>query len=263
MLDYAEAARLFEDRADSGDYFDSSSAERSRTILNSLIREPERKLLFLLGEPGVGKSHMLETIGRELRPERRIVHLREPFFDPRAFLVRLLEEAGEETEGEVDRLKARAVERYSGEEHLVMIDEAQLLSEPSLEFLRILADTKAFRLLLSMHRKEGEEILAKPHFRTRSHRVVEIGTLLPDEVERYLRGTLNRAGMEEISQMLQPKHLKRIFRYSEGNFRTLKRMMQSLFELMQHAKENGMSRLSRPCDCILDMAAIDLELIDA
>ncbi len=263
MLDYTAAARLFVDRADSGEYFDSSSAERSRTILRSLIEEPERKLLFLLGEPGVGKSHMLETIGKEMGTERKIVHLREPFFDPKAFLVRLLEEVGERSEGELDRLKALAVERYGSREHLVMIDEAQLLSESSLEFLRILADTKAFRLLLSMHRKEGEEILAKPHFRTRSHRVVEIGTLRPEEVERYLRGTLKRAGMEEISQMVTPKLLKRISRYSEGNFRTLKRMMQSMFELVQYAKENGREGLSRPCDCVLDMAAIELELIDA
>ncbi len=263
MLDYKEAARIFEDRIDSGEYFDSSSAERSKTTLKSLAGEPERKLLFLLGNPGVGKSHMLETIGEEMRSERLVVHLREPFFEPKSFLVRLLKESSESPEGEIETLKSRAAEFYAENEHLIMIDEAQLMDEKSLEFLRILSDTKAFRFLLSMHSKEGEEILAKPHFRTRSHRVVEMGVLTQDEVKRYVSGRLKRAGMEEISDMITDKHFKLVHRYTEGNFRTLKRMMQSMFELMQHAKENGLSDYSRPSDCMVQMAALDLELIDA
>ncbi len=263
MLDYKEAARIFEDRVDGTEYFDSSSAERSKTILKSLASEPEKKLLFLLGNPGVGKSHMLETISKEMEGERLIVHLKEPYFEPRSFLARLLGEANESAEGEMETLKERAVGFFSENEHLIMIDEAQLLDEKSLEFLRILSDTKAFRLLLSMHSKEGEEILAKPHFRTRSHRVVEMGVLLPQEVERYISSRLKRAGLEEISAMFTRKHFRLIHRYTEGNFRVLKRMMQSMFELMQHAKENGLSDYSRPSKCIVDMAAMDLELLDA
>ncbi len=263
MLDYKRAASLFEDRADSGDYFDSASAERSRSTLKMLASEEERKLLFLLGEPGVGKSHMLETIAEEMRSDRLIVHLKEPFFEPKDFLERLLRDVDENADGALEEMKRVAVDAYGEKEHLIMIDEAQILDEKSLEFLRILADTKALRLLLSMHRKEGEEILAKPHFRTRSHRVVEIGTLTPDEVRRYIEGRLKKNGLDEISQMFEPKHLKRIYRYTEGNFRTLKRMMQTLFELMNHAKTNGLSKYAHPNSCTLDMAALDLELIDA
>ncbi|BBG64919.1 transformation system protein [Hydrogenimonas sp.] len=263
MLDYKKAALLFEDRAESGDYFDSASAELSRTTLRSLICEDERKLLFLLGDPGVGKSHMLETVAEEMKGERLIVHLKEPFFEPKEFLERLLREAGEPTGGEIDGMKRAAVDIYGQREHLVMIDEAQLLDEKSLELLRILADTKAFRLLLSMHKREGEEILARPHFRTRSHRVVEIGELSEDEVRRYIESRLGKSGLGDISGMFGPRHYKRIYRYSGGNFRTVKRMMQTLFELMRHAKENGLSKYSVPSDCTLDMAALDLELIDA
>ncbi len=263
MLDYKSAAKLFVDRADSGEYFDSSSAERSKTTLYSLIEEPERKLLFLLGDPGVGKSHMLQTISKELADSRLVVHLAEPFFDPKSFLLKLLEKAGENSEGELEGLKSRVVEVYGEVEHLVMIDEAQLLDEKSLEFLRILSDTKAFRLLLSMHKEEGEEILRRPHFATRSHRVVQMGSLSEDEVQRYIRGRLKNGGFEEIADMISQKDMKRIHKYTEGNFRTVKRMVQSAFELMQHAKENGMSSYARPCECIFDMAAIELELLDA
>ncbi len=263
MLDYKRAAALFEDRADSGDYFDSASAERSRSTLRRVVGEEERRPLFLLGEPGVGKSHMLETVAEEMGSERLIVHLKEPFFEPKDFLERLLREAGKSVDGGLEEMKRAAVDTYGEREHLIMIDEAQILDEKSLEFLRILADTKAFRLLLSMHRKEGEEILAKPHFRTRSHRVVEIGTLSADEVRRYIEGRLRENGLDEVSRIFEPKHFKRIYRYTEGNFRTLKRMVQTLFELMEHAKSEGLTKYARPNSCTLDMAALDLELIDA
>ncbi len=262
MLDYKRAAALFEDRADSGEYFDSASAERSRSTLRRVVGEEERRPLFLLGEPGVGKSHMLETVAEEMRGERLVVHLKEPFFEPKDFLERLLREIGEKREGGLDGMKRAAVDAYGRKEHLIMIDEAQILDEKSLEFLRILADTKAFRLLLSMHRKEGEEILAKPHFRTRSHRVVEIGALSADEVRRYVEGRLAGNGLEEVSRLFEAKHFKRIYRYTGGNFRTLKRMVQTLFEIMDYAKCEGLTKYAVPNGCTIDMAALDLELID-
>lgn len=265
MRDFAAAARLFEDRVDRSDYFDAASSEVAKTTLLRLIDEPERKLLFLLGEPGVGKTKMLHTLAGHLRqgPEPRlVVHLSEPFFEPDAFLRRLAREAGMEEEEEADRLKARVTERYRAHEHLIMIDEAQLLEEPTLEFLRILADTKAYRILLSMHRREGEEILAKPHFRGRSHRVVEMGALEREEVGEYLRTLLRREGFEEIAAMIDAAAAGRIHRYASGNFRQVKRMAQTLFELMEHARRNGLRKFSRPNGCLLEMAAIDLELVD-
>lgn len=266
MRDFQKASRLFEDRVDRDDYFDAASAEISKTTLLSLVDEPERKLLFLLGEPGVGKTKMLHTLKAALREkgdERLVVHLNEPFFDPHPFLQRLLKESGLSREGTLDELKERAIEHFGQHEHLIMIDEAQLMSEPSLEFLRILADTKSFRILLSMHKAEGEEILAKPHFKSRSHRVVEIGTLSGGEVGEYIRTLLAKEEMTGVAEMIDAKSIKRIHRYTGGNFRHIKRMMQVLFELMDHAKANGMRKFSRPNPCLLDMAAIDLELLDA
>ncbi|WP_456452901.1 AAA family ATPase [Hydrogenimonas sp.] len=265
MRDFAAASRLFEDRVDRDDYFDAASAEVTKNTLLSLIDEPERKLLFLLGEPGVGKTKMLHTLKNTLAQkgdERLVVHLEEPFFDPLAFMRRLLKAAGLEEEGSLEELKARAVAHYGGREHLIMIDEAQLLNEASLEFLRILADTKAFRLLLSMHKKEGEQILARPHFKSRSHRVVEIGALESGEVGEYLRGLLKSAGLEEVGELLDEKSVRAMHRYTAGNFRQVKRMSQVLFELMEHAKAHGLRKFARPNACLLEMAAIDLELID-
>lgn len=266
MGDFQKASRLFEDRVDRNDYFDAASSELSKTTLLSLIDAAERKPVFLLGDPGVGKTKMLYTIRQALEERgdtRTIVHLSEPYFDPESFLRRLLKENGLPTEGSLDELKSRAVEYFRGHEHLIMIDEAQLMNEPSLEFLRILSDTKAFRFLLSMHKEEGEEILAKPHFKSRSHSVVEIGRLDAVEVGEYLTTTLLKEGLGEIATMIDKKSSQRIHRYSEGNFRHVKRMAQVLFELMEHARSNGLKKFRKPNACLLDMAAIELGLLDA
>ncbi|WP_457595930.1 AAA family ATPase [Hydrogenimonas sp.] len=266
MRDFKAAARLFEDRVDRDDYFDAATAELTKSTLLALVSEPERRPIFLLGDPGVGKSKMLHTLAKHFaqeEPRRLVVHLQEPFFGPEPFLKRLLEAAGEAPAGELEEMKKAAVACYGECEHLIMIDEAQLLEEPSLEFLRILSDTKAFRFLLSMHREEGEAILQKPHFKSRSHKVVEIGRLDRAEVGEYLNTTLLKEGFGDLAALIDNRSTKRIHRYAEGNFRQVKRMAQSMFELMGHAQANGMRRFMRPGRCLLDMAAIDVGLLDA
>ena len=263
MRDFAKSAELFEDRIDTGEWFDASSAERALQTLINLAGERERKPLFLLGEPGSGKSRMLHALKERLEPGRLVVHLEEPFFDPDTFLKTLLQAAGEPPAGDTAQMKRRAAELYGACEHLIMIDEAQLLGEPSLEFLRILSDTKAFRILLSMHKREGEEILRRPHFRSRSHRVVETGGLSKEEAYRYIRNQLRQNGLDEVAELFTPKNTAKIHRYSDGNFRMLKRMVQVMSELMGHAVKNGFVRYQKPDGCITEMAAIDLGLLDA
>ncbi|WP_456383508.1 AAA family ATPase [Hydrogenimonas sp.] len=266
MHDLKKASEIFEDRVDRDDYYDAASSELSRTTLLSLLKERKREPIFLLGDPGVGKTKMLHTLKRILvreGDERIVIHLEEPFFDPRTFLRRLAKECGLDPEGSLEELKERIVRHFMENDHLVMIDEAQLMDEASMEFLRILSDTKAFRFLLSMHRMEGEEILKKAHFRSRGHKVVEIGRLDRTEVGEYLVSTLSREGLDEVAAMLDKRTVRRIHRYSEGNFRNVKRMAQVLFELMEYARNNGMKRFRKPNACLLEMAAIDLGLIDA
>jgi len=266
MGDLKRASELFEDRVDRNDYYDAASSELSKTTLLALIDEAERRPIFLLGDPGVGKTKMLHTLKQALLEKgdrRTIVHLDEPFFDPITFLQRLARECALDPEGSLDELKSRVVGHFREHEHLIMIDEAQLMDESALEFLRILSDTKAFRFILSMHKAEGEEILGRPHFKSRSHKVVEIGRLDAVEVGEYLATTLLREGLGEIATMLDMKAARRIHRYSEGNFRNVKRMAQVLFELMEYARSNGLKKFRKPNACLLDMAAIDLGLIDA
>ena len=256
------AAALFRDEVVAERYFDAKNAEKVRMALLRIVEDEEVPLLFLLGEPGSGKSQMLATLQRDLQKTGVFVPLLpDPFSSEKELLAWLAGQLG--IEREADFLKERVAERLKERKHLIMLDEAQLLSEKMLEYLRILSDTGAFRFLLAMHKKEGEAILSKPHFRSRSHRVVEMEGLEREEALRYVHKTLEEGGCHTAASMMNAAAIKGLYSRSGGNFRWMKRMLQSAFSQMEEARSRGMTALARPCDTIWCMAAIDTGLEDA
>ena len=254
---FTQAAKLFLDKVSAEEYFGARSSERARRILEDLIKEGETPLIFLLGEPGSGKTQMLRVLEKEL-PDMGVMPIlfSDPFSNRTTLLRRLAERWGIETQEDEEKLKDKIVDAYGRRPHLIMIDEAQLLSTEVLEFIRILADTGAFRFLLAMHRQEGEAILAKPHFRSRSHRVVEMGALDADETLQYVQLKLREAGLDELVPSMGRRQIKRVHRLGRGNFRQIKRLLNAAFGLMEEAQERNMSRYAKPCDTIWCMAAM-------
>ncbi|MBN2895563.1 MAG: ATP-binding protein [Campylobacterales bacterium] len=264
MSSYASAAALFESSFDQAEYFESMSAEFAKNSLFSLVEANEVALLFLLGEPGVGKTYLLHLLCEAFKERRRIVMASEPFGSPESLMHFLLQE--DEASVAVmtlPQMKERALALYAPTPHLIILDEAQLLDERVYEYIRILADTKSFRFLLSMHAHEGKAIVKKPHFATRDHRVITLGLLQGSELRHYLESTLLRHNMGMLAEGLGNKEFKMIERFTQGNFRLLKQMFRRIFALSDHAKTNGIALHSKPNGCIVTMAAIDLGCLDA
>jgi len=254
---YEEAAELFADRVGE-EYFDSRSAETAKHIFLKLLEKEERPLLFLLGEPGSGKTHMLKTLERVLTDKGwRVFLFNDPFESGDELTRRLAAAAAIAVDGDGESLKKPLVDAFGAMPHLVMLDEAQLLNEEVFEYIRILNDTGAFRFVMAMHRKEGEAILSKPHFRSRSHRVVEMGGLDRGEIRRYAQKRLEDHGFDTFAAMLSEREIGRLYRYTRGNFRMTKRMLQSLFSLMGEARELGREKFTRPNATLWCMAALD------
>ena len=91
MRDYTGAKELFKDIIDIKYYFDSIGAEITRYKVENAIEERNAPLIFLIGDPGVGKSYILRLISKELEKKSRSIFIDHPFFDKRDLLKILYE----------------------------------------------------------------------------------------------------------------------------------------------------------------------------
>ncbi len=262
MSRWLDAAERFEERRESNDYFEIQSALGATEKIRTLINGTFPQLLFLIGEPGSGKSFLLQYLQDLWGEEQDILLIETPFITPIDLLRKLLTHKEIESIGDdIEQLRLEAIRAYEGSKHLIMIDEAQLLSPEMKEFIRILADSKAFWFILAMHRSEGEAILRAPHFKSRPHRIIELSPLTTVECKNYLHKELMQAGFSEITDEITPKLIHAAHKISHGNFRNFKKIFYYLFHLLHYTNANGKTRYLRPSKCTLTMAAMSAELL--
>ncbi len=261
MSKLEKASELFETSFDVSQYFESLSSEITKKLLIEGILDEKVPLVFLLGESGVGKTYMLNVVMATME-EKDFLFASEPFSTPESFLQFLLKDYGYEKSMNLTELKEMAVDIYKYNKTVVMIDEAQLLSETVLEFIRILSDTNSFTFILSMHKKEGEELLQKQHFLSRNHRVVNLEKLADNEVLKYITSKLLQNNFGELAEMFTQKQVGYIQKFSNGNFRNIKQILKHSFLIMDYATKNNHTKYATPTKCVITMAAIDLGFID-
>lgn len=262
MSKWLEAAEQFEERRESKDYFEIQSALRAIDKIHNLLGSDARQMIFLIGAPGSGKTFLLNLLYEQMADQRHVVLIETPFITPLTFLYQLIRHKGIEPQGDnMELLRQQAIELYASSDHVIMIDEAQLLSTEMREFIRILADSKAFWFMLAMHQNEGEAILRAPHFKSRPHKVIELFPMSLIEGKNYLHRELLRIGFSEIIDEISPKMLKQAHQISEGNFRNFKKLFNHLFHLLHYTNVHQKSKYLRPSQCTITMAAIHAELL--
>lgn len=263
MRDFEGAKELFVDTVDPNMYFDSMSAELAKNEIIDATKDKTVPLVFIIGDPGVGKSYILKFIDKHLKDEQLGILIDHPFFDKRDLLKILYSAIGLEFEKgrSFNELKESIVDAYKEQKHTIFIDEAQLLNEEQFELIRILSDTKVFQFVLSMHKEEGRAILQKKHFKSRTKIVIEYGNLSKEETHRYIQSTLFEHSFGEIASLFTQKHTQKIHRYANGNFRTVKKFLYSLMRLLEYAKKNGKENYQKINDILLMMSALDIGVI--
>ncbi len=263
MRDFDSAKELFKDTIDPSFYFDSMSAEVARNKIEEAILERYASLIFVIGDPGVGKTYILRLINLKISRSQLTVFIDHPFFDKRDLLKMLYDAKGlyfnKETNFNI--LKDELIKEYEGVHHTIFIDEAQLLNEEQLELIRILSDTKVFQFVLSMHQEEGALILEKKHFKSRTKVVVEYGKLDHKEILRYIQSSLIAHSHGEIATMFTPNIAKKINHYTKGNFRTIKKFLYILMRLLAYAKKNGLTKYQKINYCLLKMVDLDINFL--
>ena len=262
MRDFQRAKELFKDRLDINLYFDSQTSENAKKRVLTTIRRGDSNLIFLIGAPGSGKTYLIRLVNQELKDQIVSIVIDNPFFTEAKLMQKLLQAINRK---DIDpRDTEKVMDLFRGIRHTIFIDEAQLLNIKQIELIRILSDTKVFNFVLAMHEKEGGEILEKPHFKTRTKEIVLIGKLKEDEVLRYIQSSLILfSSTHELAYFFDETNVKEIYKYTKGNFRTLKRFIHTLLELLEYAFNNNLEKYQVIDKRMTTMAAIDMDLIES
>ena len=218
----------FQDRIKLDDYYKYSGFEK---VKNDIMYS-QSNILFLLGEPGSGKSFLLNLLRNEY-PDKYILQT-DPFFSKDEFL--------------------QKHEDISGK--IILVDEAQLLSIEMIEFLRLLSD-KGVQVVLSMHKKEGEKIISYPQFKSRYIQKIYMPSMEFDDVKKYVFPKFIKHNKHSL---IDEKALKRIYSFTKGNFRFTKKFVFTSLLLLEFSLKNVL-KYTTIDNCIIEMAAIELGLL--
>jgi len=218
----------FVDKLDISDFYSYLSFEMVKEeLINS-----KYNIIFLLGEPGVGKTYMLHLLKYKY-PDKYVLQT-EPFFSKYEFLNK----------------------HPNIENKTILVDEAQLLNMEMIEFLRILSDN-GNKVILSMHEEEGEKIVNLPQFYSRYTQKVFLEPLTYKEFEKYVT---SKFIFHNRYDLINKKALKKIYKYTKGNFRLSKKFLFTALNLLKYALTNGL-KYNKIDSCIIEMTAIELGLV--
>lgn len=237
--------------------FFSTEATRGAVDELSFCLESGQGVALLLGSAGSGKTLICSQVAQELRCKFSVVALTHSGFGSRrALLQTLLSELGQPyaSLGEQElrlRLVPAIRERGQSSRGLILIvDEAEHLSEGLLEELRMLADladggTPLVRLLLS-GQPRLEETLAHPQLqplnqRLRSH--VCLPTFTREESREYIDYRLTWAG-GRLAEVFDESAVEAIVDACDGLPRCLNQLGDHVLLLSYVAEQKPVARLA-------------------
>jgi len=222
MLD--ELIEEFRDVLDMSDFYSYLNFELAKEeIINS-----KASIIFLLGESGIGKSYMLNLL--KYKYPKKYILQSVPFFNKNIY-----KDIKNET---------------------LLIDEAQLLKLEVIEFLRVLSD-RGIQIVLSLYEKDGEKILKLPQFFSRYTQKIFLKPLTYQEFEKYINSKFISHNKHSL---IDKKALKKIYKYTKGNFRLSKKFIFTALNLLDYAFKSKLKYNSID-SCIIEMSAIELGLI--
>jgi len=261
-MNYLKLAQCFEEQNSSEHYHQNSKVLHIKNTIESILNNNTKQLLFLTGEPGVGKSAFLNYIEEQFSYD--IIKFDIPFLEPIDFVKILIQKTQTEVANySLEELIKQVISLYQNSNYIVVLDEAQLLSKDMIEIIRILADSKAFWFILAMHEHESKKILKEPQFTSRPHKVLKLQNISIQESKEYIFTELQNQNATMLADEIIKKHIKTIYKLSKGNMRVLKKLLFTSFLLIDYAQKNDKERYKNFNKCILTMAAIDNGVINA
>jgi len=265
---FVNSKNVFLDTVDAKDYIQLDRVSSIYQSLKDSIKKP-LKLILLYGKPGTGKSMFLTKLYNDLSSTRDIYLYKTPILDESEFYKTLAQDIFHtKYSGELNFTQFMKIVKVkeSAEVPVVLLDEAQLYSTALMEKIRLLSDTRTLKFVITLHKTEKEDLIAKEHFQTRIWETIELENAASGELKIYIQKKLMKANCFDSANMLTAKSANKIHKITNGNYRDTNKLLYTLFDIYSIYEQNhqlssiGTSQISNK---IIEMSAIQTGLINA
>ena len=257
----------FLDTVNAKDYIELERVSTFYELLKEAVSKP-LKMILLYGKPGTGKSMFLTKLHKDLSNTKQAYLYKTPILDESEFYKILAQDLlSIEYNGELNFTQFMKILNNSSltEVPIVLLDEAQLYSNPLMEKIRLLSDTRKVKFVITLHKTDKEDLIAKEHFQTRIWEVIELKNSSKSELKVYIQKKLLKANCFETASMFQDKNVNLIYKLTKGNYRDTNKILYTIFEIYSWYKKNNSSKINKNkiSNKIVEMAAIHTGLLNA
>lgn len=230
---FAKPRDLFLDVVNARDYVQIDSVSTMYQSLKNSVEKP-LKMILLYGRPGTGKSMLLHKLHHDLSKHQKVHMISTPIVDEDDFLRVLAQNIFGHAPRETMSLSrfleiAQAISLPNVP--IVLLDEAQLYAPSLMEKIRLISDARAVKFVITLHKTDKEDIIAKEHFQTRIWESIELKNASSDELKVYVQKKLLKANCFDVANMFNDKNMKLITSLTHGNYRETNKLMFALFSL--------------------------------
>jgi len=265
---YINSKNVFLDTVSSKDYV---QLDRVSTIYQSLkdsIKKP-LKMILLYGKPGTGKSMFLTKLFNDLSSSQIVYLYQTPILDESEFYKTLAQDIfSTKYNGELNFTQFMKIVENSdiGSIPVVLLDEAQLYSDVLMEKIRLISDTRTIKFVITLHKTEKEDLVAKEHFQTRIWETIELENASSTELKIYIQKKLMKANCFDSANMFTAKSVHRIHKLTNGNYRDTNKLLYALFDIYSIYDDNNQLSTIGTTQVpikLIEMSAIHTGLINA
>jgi replication-associated recombination protein RarA len=257
---------VFLDTVDVQNYIELDHISVFHKALTKAISKP-LKMVLLYGKPGTGKSMFLSKLYKDLSTTKKIYLYKTPILDESEFYKNLAQDLlSVKYEGELNFTQfMKIIDNCEVNEiPIILLDEAQLYSDSLIEKIRLLSDTRKVKFVITLHKTEKEDLIAKEHFQTRIWEVIELKNSPESELKHYIQKKLLKESCFDVASMFEDKTIKLIYKFTKGNYRQTNKILYNIFDIYSWYELNNPKKINKNTIStkIVEMAAIHTGLLD-